>query len=125
MNFDDVSSPNRFALPILFLYPRAIKRLHRERVRRPILVIAVPLVLMIVGMVLNRIGLSFDQPPSSSGKTIAYPLIQYDFPGNQHALAHGVYRVAAFIGELRDFDDLIGWRGGLDVKKIAEPSRGL
>jgi len=25
--------------------------------------------------------------------------------------------VAAFIGELRDFDDLIGWRGGLDVKK--------
>jgi len=22
-----------------------------------------------------------------------------------------------FIGELRDFDDLIGWRGGLDVKK--------
>ncbi len=31
----------------------------------PMLVIAVPLVLIIVGMVLNSIGLSFDQPPSS------------------------------------------------------------
>ena len=40
-------------------------------------------------------------------------------------LSHGVYRVAAFIGELRDFDDLIGWRRGLDVKKIAAFSRGL
>ena len=31
----------------------------------PLLVIAVPLVLIILGMVLNSIGLSFDQPPSS------------------------------------------------------------
>jgi hypothetical protein len=31
----------------------------------PLLVIAVPLVLVILGMVLNSIGLSFDQPPSS------------------------------------------------------------
>ena len=31
----------------------------------PMWVIAVPLVLVIVGMVLNSIGLSFDQPPSS------------------------------------------------------------
>jgi hypothetical protein len=31
----------------------------------PMLVIAVPLVLIIVGMVLNSIELSFDQPPSS------------------------------------------------------------
>ena len=54
-----------------------------------------------------------------------FPVVENDFSGNRHALAHGVYRVAAFIGELRDFDDLIGWRGGLDVKKIAEPSRSL
>lgn len=32
----------------------------------PILVIAVPLVLIVVGMILNSLDLSFDQPPSSS-----------------------------------------------------------
>jgi hypothetical protein len=32
----------------------------------PLLVIAVPLVLIVLGMILNSIGLSFDQPPSSS-----------------------------------------------------------
>jgi hypothetical protein len=70
MNFDDVSSPNRFPvlLPILFLYPRAIQRLHKERAMHPMLVIAVPLVLIIVGMVLNSIGLSFDQPPALHSK---------------------------------------------------------
>jgi hypothetical protein len=31
----------------------------------PLLVIAVPLVLIVLGMILNSIGLSFDQPPSS------------------------------------------------------------
>jgi hypothetical protein len=31
----------------------------------PLLVIAVPLLLIVAGMVLNSIGLSFDQPPSS------------------------------------------------------------
>ena len=30
----------------------------------PMLIVAIPLVLVIVGMVLNSIGLSFDQPPS-------------------------------------------------------------
>ena len=32
----------------------------------PVLIVAIPLVLVIVGMILNSIGLSFDQPPSSS-----------------------------------------------------------
>ncbi len=32
----------------------------------PMLIVAIPLVLVIVGMILNSIGLSFDQPPSSS-----------------------------------------------------------
>ena len=32
----------------------------------PLLVIGVPITLMIIGMVLNSFGLSFDQPPSSS-----------------------------------------------------------
>jgi hypothetical protein len=32
----------------------------------PIFIVAIPLVLVIVGMVLNNIGLSFDQPPSSA-----------------------------------------------------------
>ena len=31
----------------------------------PLWVVAIPLVLVIAGMVLNSIGLSFDQPPSS------------------------------------------------------------
>ena len=31
----------------------------------PMLIVAIPVVLVIVGMVLNGIGLSFDQPPSS------------------------------------------------------------
>ncbi len=32
----------------------------------PLLVVAIPLALIMLGMVLNSIGLSFDQPPSSS-----------------------------------------------------------
>jgi hypothetical protein len=32
----------------------------------PMLIVAIPLVLVILGMVLNSIGLSFDQPPSST-----------------------------------------------------------
>lgn len=32
----------------------------------PMLIVGIPLVLVIVGMVLNSIGLSFDQPPSSA-----------------------------------------------------------
>jgi hypothetical protein len=32
----------------------------------PILIVAIPLVLLIAGMILNSIGLSFDQPPSSA-----------------------------------------------------------
>lgn len=31
----------------------------------PLLIVAIPLVLIILGMILNSIGLSFDQPPSS------------------------------------------------------------
>jgi len=32
----------------------------------PMLIVAIPIVLVIVGMILNSIGLSFDQPPTSS-----------------------------------------------------------
>jgi hypothetical protein len=32
----------------------------------PMLIVAIPLVLVIVGIILNNIGLSFDQPPSSA-----------------------------------------------------------
>jgi len=34
-------------------------------------IVAIPLVLVIVGMVLNSIGLSFDQPPSSTEQDLA------------------------------------------------------
>jgi hypothetical protein len=37
----------------------------KERIMNPLFVIAIPLVLVIVGMILNSIGLSFDQPASS------------------------------------------------------------
>jgi hypothetical protein len=32
----------------------------------PVIIVAIPLVLVIVGMILNSIGLSFDQPPGST-----------------------------------------------------------
>ena len=32
----------------------------------PIVIVAIPLVLLVAGMVWNSIGLSFDQPPSSA-----------------------------------------------------------
>ena len=32
----------------------------------PMFIVAIPIVLVIIGMVLNSTGLSFDQPPSSS-----------------------------------------------------------
>lgn len=41
----------------------------------PLLVIAIPLVLIILGMILNSIGLSFDQPPSSSEQDPAKKLV--------------------------------------------------
>jgi hypothetical protein len=64
-------------------------------------------------------------PRSKSIDDRILPLIQYDFPGTGMRLRMEFTVWQPFIGELRDFDDLIGWRGGLDVNKIAEPSRGL
>jgi hypothetical protein len=57
---------SRFCPPSLFQNPKAIKSLKKERVMNPLLMIAIPLGLVILGMVLNSIGLSFDQPPSSA-----------------------------------------------------------
>ena len=37
----------------------------------PMLIVAIPLVLVLVGMVLNSIGLSFDQPPGSTEQDLA------------------------------------------------------
>jgi uncharacterized membrane protein len=44
---------------------RPSKSLRKEQTMHPLLVIAVPLVLIIIGMILNSVDLSFDQPPSS------------------------------------------------------------
>jgi hypothetical protein len=52
--------------PPLFQIPKAIKSLIKETAMHPILIVAIPLVLLIVGMILNSIGLSFDQPPTSA-----------------------------------------------------------
>ena len=52
--------------PSLLQNPKAIKSLIKERTMHPMLIVAIPLVLVIVGMILNSIGLSFDQPPSSA-----------------------------------------------------------
>jgi hypothetical protein len=51
----------RGARPVL----KAIKSLKKEKKMNTFLVIAIPLVLVIIGMILNSIGLSFDQPESS------------------------------------------------------------
>ena len=53
-------------IPYLFQNPQAIKSLIKERVVNPMFIVAIPLVLVIVGMILNSIGLSFDQPPGSA-----------------------------------------------------------
>jgi hypothetical protein len=44
---------------------KAIKSLKKERVMNPLLIIAIPLGLVILGMILNSFGLSFAHPPSS------------------------------------------------------------
>ena len=46
---------------------------------------------------------------------------QDNFPGYGHTLMHGVSRMAASIGQLRNLEDLVLRRAALDVKKIAEP----
>ena len=51
--------------PSLFQNPKAIKSLIKEKIMNPMFIVAIPLVLVIIGMVLNSIGLSFDQPSSS------------------------------------------------------------
>lgn len=38
----------------------------KEKVMNPMFIVAIPIVLVIIGMVLNSTGLSFDQPPTSS-----------------------------------------------------------
>jgi hypothetical protein len=53
-------------IPFLFQDPKAIKSLIKEKVMNPMFIVGIPLALVIVGMVLNSIGLSFDQPQSSS-----------------------------------------------------------
>ena len=45
---------------------QALKRLYEKGVMNPLLIIAIPLGLVILGMILNSIGLAYDQPPSSS-----------------------------------------------------------
>ena len=52
--------------PSLLQNPKAIKSRIKERTMNPMLIVAIPLGLVILGMILNSIGLSFDQPPSSS-----------------------------------------------------------
>ena len=42
-------------IPYLFQNPQAIKSLIKERVVNPMFIVAIPLVLVIVGMILNSI----------------------------------------------------------------------
>jgi H+/gluconate symporter-like permease len=61
--------------PSLLQNPKAIKSLTKERIMHPMLIVAIPLGLVILGMILNSIGLSFDQPPSSAEQDPANCLI--------------------------------------------------
>src|SRR5688572_30011687 len=49
----------------LFQYPKAIRSLSRREFMNPFYIIAIPLALVIIGMILNSTGLAYDQPPSS------------------------------------------------------------
>ena len=63
-------------------------------------------------------------PPSILVSNLVLAIVQKKFAGNRHAFAHGVDRVAAFIGELRNLNNFIDRRGGFDVEKITESPRG-
>src|SRR6266850_2314611 len=52
--------------PSLFQKSKGYQEPDQGEIMHPMLIVAIPLVLVIAGMVLNSIGLSFDQPPSSS-----------------------------------------------------------
>jgi len=54
-------APDPLPLPTI----QGLSRAKKENTMNPLLVIAIPLVLVIVGMILNSITLSFDQPASS------------------------------------------------------------
>ena len=56
---------SRSCSPSLFLDPQAASVLRKESSVHPLFVVAIPLLLIGVGMILNSIGLSFDQPQSS------------------------------------------------------------
>jgi hypothetical protein len=73
MEFGTGFTATPFSVPIPFLFqnPQANKSLIKERIMHPLLIVAIPLVLVFVGMVLNSIGLSFDQPPSSPEQDLA------------------------------------------------------
>src|SRR5215813_10790272 len=69
MNFGSMLQPNGF--PVLTPIPLPISigsrsPVIKEGVMNPLLIVAIPLGLLILGMVLNSIGLGYDQPPSSS-----------------------------------------------------------
>src|SRR5262245_25492711 len=52
--------------PLLFQISQALKCLYEKGVMNTLLIIAIPLAFVILGMILNSIGLAYDQPPSSS-----------------------------------------------------------
>jgi hypothetical protein len=51
--------------PSLFQYPKAITSPSRREFMNPLYIIAIPLALVVIGMILNSTGLAYDQPPSS------------------------------------------------------------
>ena len=55
-----------FNIPFFFNIQRLMTSLKKESVMNPVLIIAVPLGLVILGMILNSWDLGFNQPPSSS-----------------------------------------------------------
>jgi hypothetical protein len=68
MDFGSGSTAN--VSPVLTPPPLPIskgyKSLKKERVMNPLLIIAIPLGLVILGMILNSLDLGFNQPPSST-----------------------------------------------------------
>jgi hypothetical protein len=52
--------------PLPLPISKGYKSLKKERVMNPLLIIAIPLGLVILGMILNSLDLGFNQPPSST-----------------------------------------------------------
>jgi hypothetical protein len=54
---------------------------------------------------------------------LVHALVQNKLSGHRHALAHGIDRMAALVGRLRDLDDVVERRWAVNFENITDPLR--